>query len=276
MSFYRAGAHSVALLATLVLLSPLYGQEEPRGLSNARTNYERDFIRSLQIIQDKYVRALEQYKRAFTRDGDINGALEAEKEIILSKRWATVPLRSGQRNMTNPKLGQLLASYEKAALAEIPPVTKRYEGELTRLKETLTRSGDLQASVLVDEELKKVRAQTSLPTDAAAKLYFSKFSKKEFEEWLYRNRFEFSGEISGRATILFEDGIVKYDSDTARSTVEYQYKIVSNRSVEIGHDIDKGFVMTLADDLHSGTFESIKNTYTLRIFPLITIGESSD
>ncbi|MEM1295803.1 MAG: hypothetical protein AAGH89_10595 [Verrucomicrobiota bacterium] len=275
MSFYRAGVHSIGFLAALALPA-LYSQEEPRGLSNARNNYERDFVRSLQIIQDKYVRALEQHKRTMTREGDISGALEAEKETILSKRWATVPLRPGQRKMTNPKLDQLLTSYEKAVLTEIPPVINRYESELLRLKETLTRSGDLQASVLVDKELKKVRARTSLPTEAAAKLHFSKYSKKEFEEWLYRNRFEFSGEISGRATVLFEDGIAKYDSDSARSTVEYEYRLVSNRSVEIGHDIDKGFIMTLADDLHSGTFRSIKNTYTLRIFPLITIGDSAN
>lgn len=202
------------------------------------------------------------------RSGDLKAAQEAQQEVKAAKLWKTVPVgnKIGARNLTQPQLATLQASYEKAVLAAIAPVVKVYVENLQRLKTNFAGQGKLDEAVLIVGEIKEVLAGNALPLDAAAKGYLSGMSKLEFGEWLPGQVFEFSGAISGRTLLKITADKVNYGGTDG--SPNYEYELVGNRKLEIKGGLSKrGFEMELSRDLQAGGFRSVRGEYALTVNP---------
>lgn len=236
---------------------------EPQALVSARENYERQFVKEVGVLQDKYRDALEQYLRKFTTAGKIDSALEAKNEIRRVKYWRTIPVKGGSRPMkVDSELNSLLQNYENAVLQTIEPISARYQAELERLKTGMQNSGDLEGTVKVEEELNRVKSRAEFPIQAGLRTYLSGLSREAFQTWLQDSVLEFSGASAGKTKLTFTENTMTYDSATARAPVTYTYKLTSNRSLAIE---ESSFKIDLAKDLLSGTFSSSQGTYELRI-----------
>jgi hypothetical protein len=86
------------------------------------------------------------------------------KKIILAVVWlAAVPLLA-QQNESPKQLRELRQSYLRARAAAVAPVEQRYEEALTQMKERLTKAGDLEGAIAVDNELKALNVSKSADT----------------------------------------------------------------------------------------------------------------
>lgn len=237
--------------------------EEPRELTKAREAYEAEFFRKIEPVQKTYRRALEDYQRSFTRDGDLDAAQETQAELQRLSEWKTVPVKADSRSLDNPQLHSLLQNYERAALGVIDPLVERYRETLERSKAKYTNAGNLEAALSLDEEIENLRSGKSLPGEIAGKAYLSFFSRSEFSDWLKKQLFEFTGKIAGSTLLDFEEEKVQWDN----GRVEYDYKITGDRTVEIGHAF-RGhwpFLIHFSKDLRSAAFKSGMGVYPLKI-----------
>jgi len=227
-----------------------------------RQGHERSFIRKLEPFQQTYSRALEQYERTFIRSGKLESAKEARQELERVLLWENVPTAIGEHSLRDPQLNSLLKNYEKAVLKVIPPIMKDYVDSLERLKKTYAQAGNLDVSLKLDDELSKVKSGKSLPVEAGRKIYLSSLSKEQFTKWLQKQSFDFSGTVGGFIKLKFENGKVIYEA--GGNPAIYDYKVISNRAVEINGK-NRGFTMKFSRDLQTGTFESDRGVYPVRI-----------
>ena len=258
---------STPLLLQFALALCVSGQDDKTGdledLVAARQQWKEDILRQLAPTQKKYRGALEQYMRAFTRQGELVAAKEAKTEIERVDSWTSVPAEQGQRTLVAPKLNSLLQSYEAAVSAELAPLHQRYAEQLQGLKQRLALNGDLTNALKVDAEIKKLQNGAYLPdlaADANADEDLSGFSKQEFAEWLTRQTFEFTGKVAGKTGLKFDGREVAYGNS---NPVIYDYEVKTSREVSIGGR----FRVKFAKNLKSGHFISSRGEYPLRINP---------
>ncbi|MEX2577711.1 MAG: hypothetical protein WD342_01530 [Verrucomicrobiales bacterium] len=237
--------------------------EEPRELTKAREVYEAEFFRRIGPVQRKYRRALENYQRTFTRDGDLDAAREAQAELKRLSEWKTVPVKAGMRTLDNAQLQSLLQGYERAALGEIEPIVEKYRDTLERNKEKYTSAGNLEAALSLDEEIENLRSGKSLPGEIAGRAYLSFFSRREFSDWLTKQLFEFTGKIAGNTVLDFEEDKLQWDNGQK----EYDYAVTGDRTVEIGFNRGRKapFLIHFSKDLRSAAFKSDRGIYPLKI-----------
>ena len=78
------------------------------------------------------------------------------------------PLIGGAQQASDPKeLSSLRDSYNKARTAATAPIDRKYVEALFVLKEKFTKSGNLDAAIATDTELKRIRgaSPSSIPSD---------------------------------------------------------------------------------------------------------------
>jgi len=259
--------HSFYLLAVtfFIISSPAADETIPESMINARESFQRDFVRTASVVQDKYRKALEQYQRNFVRAGKIVSAKEARDEVRRASLWKTIPFKLGERSLQDPELQQLLQNYEMATSASITPIVDRYTATLESLKQAFASSGDLTSALKVDAELAKLKTAEGLPTELGAKQHYENFSKDKFRIWLAEQEFEFSGSIAGKTRLKVHEknNTLTYRSINKVDGVTYDFRILSDRALEI----DGRFRLEFARDLQSATFESARDTYPVIINP---------
>lgn len=268
------GLKSVLLLLLAhAAASPVSSQNDRHpALVSAVASYERDFVREIEPIQQKYVRALDQFQRNFTRSGNLEAAEWARREAARARLWKTVAFHTGQRTLSNVELTTLLQNYEAAVARVAQPMALRHLENLEQLKDSLARSGNLDGSLQVADEMEKVRSGEAFPARAGLRMAYESFSKEEFARWLQEQNLEFTGKIAGKTSLKFDGKQVSYGSDTSLGTVSYPYEIDTFRSV----DIDSGrFRIEFSKDLVTGTFESRDGVYELRVLESDFEGPSS-
>ncbi len=248
-------------LAFFTLLS--HSQEsEPQSLTAARENFEREFVRDLSLVQKKYIGALENYQRQFSKENNLEAAREAGLELRNAKEWATIPPEPGKRKLTNENLILLLEKYEAAIAKPLQAVIDRYVEKLQYLIKGYTSRNEIEASLLADKEIKRVQEKQHLPRNAGAKRYYESLDQEGFREWLFRQEFEFAGIAAGVTKVTIERDKLNYHPMNDELAKGYSYTISGNRGVSIADD---HFHMEFSKDLQTGTFTSTRGEYEITV-----------
>lgn len=197
-------------VSVLIISQLLIGEEkiELLELVAARKNYEKEFVYKIKPLQRKYRQALEKYRITFTRSGDLGSAKESSIELQSVLEWTNIAARMGEREMKNQQLNSLLQSFEKAVSKEVAPITQRYRTVLLQIKKRYENSANLKNALLLDEELVKIT--NSLPTEAGKIEFLTGLDKRDFEQWLQRQAFDFSGAFSGFTLLKFKNNRMSY------------------------------------------------------------------
>jgi len=88
---------TLLLIASSLALN-INAQDLPSEVKALKESYEREMERVLSPIQSKYIAALEQLQRNYTRAGKLNEAVFVAKEIELAKEWESLPLNQLRGN----------------------------------------------------------------------------------------------------------------------------------------------------------------------------------
>lgn len=244
----------------VTFLGSAVAQEVNERLSAAQADFEREFLREVEVIQRKYLTALEGNRRTFTQSGDLTAAKEAHGEYKKARSWRTIPKIYGARSFQNELLNTLLKNYEAALENAIRQPVARHAGKLEDLKKYFATAGNFTAATTLEEELKRLHEGDAIPIEAGARLQYSRFSKSEFEEWLKDITVKFAGIFAGETFVRFGDDKLTYTSKGM--PLEYGYAIKDARTVEI---FNGNWQIQFAKDLHSGTFRTQDNSYDIEI-----------
>lgn len=237
-------------------------EKEPSGLTAARDNFERDFVKEVRVIQNKYVQALEPIQRQFTKAGNLEAAKEAANELQVANEWASVPIEVGKRGILNKDLKSLNDKYEAAVTKVLDAVIKRYIEKLEYLKKGFISRNELDSSILVEKAIKIAQSKQRLPLNLGAKRYLESLDQEGFHRWLLRQEFQFSGTAAGVTNVTLDLNQLYYHPTDKELPKGYSYEISGNRGVDIA---DGQFQMEFAKDLQSGTFTSSRGEYPITI-----------
>lgn len=200
------------VVATLVVCGTARAQSVDPRIAEARADFEREFVKDVRVLQDRYRKALENHLRNFTRSGDLDSAKEAFAELKAAKSWHSIPRVYGESGLRNEQLQGLRQNYEAALQKAISPVVSRQVQRLEALKRSLTQSGNFRDATVIDEELQRLEQGESIPVEAAARMHFSGFDKNEFAEWLTDITVRFTGVFSGETFLTFDGKEMTYTS----------------------------------------------------------------
>lgn len=80
------------VLASALVLNANAQDQLPPEVKTLKDSYGREMERVLTPIQNKYIAALEELQRNYTRAGKLSEAVFVSKEIALAKEWESLPL----------------------------------------------------------------------------------------------------------------------------------------------------------------------------------------
>lgn len=94
----RSGIVALVLFTTAFASTTRAQEQLPAEVKALKESYEREMERVLSPVQSKYIAALEQLQRNYTRAGKLNEAVFVSKEIALAKEWESLPLNQLRSN----------------------------------------------------------------------------------------------------------------------------------------------------------------------------------
>lgn len=139
-------------------------------------------------------------------------------------------------------LADLKTKYETAVKKAVEPLNKVYEGELQKLLEKYSKSGDLIKVEKVSEEYKKV-AKTDTNNDD--KKYISEKRKLCAGVWSWKT-------ITGKSTIQFLD-----DNTCVHSTFNGTYFFEDEKTIKIENANNDNLVLVF--DFPKGIFNGVEH-----------------
>lgn len=89
------------VVATLLVCGTARAQSVDPRIAEARADFEREFVKDVRVLQDRYRKALENHLRNFTRSGDLDSAKEAFAELKAAKSWHSIPRVYGESGLRN-------------------------------------------------------------------------------------------------------------------------------------------------------------------------------
>ncbi len=164
-----------AAVGILIAGTPLFSQSKNEEefsklktlLVEKRLEIESSAKSKKEAFLERYVEALQPVAKAFQTAGDLEGVVAAELEIESASNGALADL--GESGPLPGKLQAMreVAEKEVASILEsratvLASLVKKYVGALELLKQSLTKSGELEAAIAVALEIKRVG---SMPAD---------------------------------------------------------------------------------------------------------------
>lgn len=157
------------MAALVALLASSFSQtesKEPASLAALRDEYEKAVQREQAPLKEIYQQELAKLKNSYAQAGDLESALAVDAEIKGEP--------GGKKVFA---LTRLKENYDKAVARTLGMLKPAYQQQLVSLKTELTKSGDLQAALAVDNAIKSLNAvspaaptaQTAASTTTAGK-----------------------------------------------------------------------------------------------------------
>jgi antitoxin component YwqK of YwqJK toxin-antitoxin module len=137
------------MLPSLLLLlsfSIASAAPEPGELVKLRHEWQKDLLASKRKLEKMYFEELEQIKNNFLTGGNLKAAIAVQNAIDQK-------VNDGNEPAEIIKLG---TTYKNSANVNRKKITKRYYEDLQKLKKAYMNATDLENSIAVDNEIKKV------------------------------------------------------------------------------------------------------------------------
>ncbi len=237
-------------------------ETEPSALAAAPDNFEREFVRDVDVVQKKYVGALDNLQRQFTKAGNLEAAKEVNSELLNANEWASIPVETGKRKLFDDDLMSLNGKYEAAVSKVLDKVIAHHIEKLEYLKKGYLSRNELDFSISVEKEIKIALSKQRLPLNAGAKRYLESLDREGFRQWLLRQDFQFAGTAAGVTNVTLTPDELNYHPTDKEFSKGYSYEISGNRGVKIA---EGNFHMEFTKDLQSGTFKSARGEYPITI-----------
>lgn len=195
---------------TLAVTSPAQTPAEPTELTNLRANWERAAKQNTGPVDKKYQETLEALKLRFTKDGKLNEALAADKEL---QNLAQGSKSTDAQPANEPReLTAARESWERASRQAAAPIDKIYQDSLNSMKLRFTKDGKLNEALVVDKEIQKLAPKTPSRAATAASLNDS--------EWTWG---------SGGTLKLVKGGTATHSAWNARGS----WKLVDDKTISL-------------------------------------------
>lgn len=175
-----------------VYTASLSKAKEPDELKKLRDQYFNAHVEAVMPLTDKYMIALGNLRGKLASAGDLEGAL-----IVQSEEKSNNETKESEQ----PKqLVSLKRIYEKRRKEASDKVTKKYLVALKQLQTKLTKSGDLEAAMVVRDEY---GAMARLMEDQADKL---PTTREAFEKYLIGTAWVFVTSKTDNNPLVFKKG----------------------------------------------------------------------
>lgn len=196
----RVGQVTLVLVAFASLSFQEVVAETPPRLVSETDLFESEVARKMEPLERKYLGALEELQRGYSKSGALDEAVIIKEEI---DRVTSGGNQAEDAVKSTEELTKLKENYHKAIERTTKPVITRYKESLGRLQTDLTAENELESAVMIRDRLAELETLSVIEIVKVATSGGSFKETASLQDWLQTKEFHWRGN-SGDAVIRFE------------------------------------------------------------------------